>query len=89
MPLPFQLAHSKPDTDPRLTVSWEMCMLLNAIPLQLACSELNFFSPLYSVNQFSFLCGLLLYCEDMEAAGPPKHLPENTVSLQVVIAITA
>jgi hypothetical protein len=25
----------------------------------------------------------------MEAAGPPKHLPENTVSLQVVIAITA
>jgi len=25
----------------------------------------------------------------MEAAGPPKYLPENTVSLQVVTAVTA
>jgi hypothetical protein len=25
----------------------------------------------------------------MEAAGPPKHLPENTGSLQVVTAVTA
>jgi len=64
-------------------------MLLNAIPLQLACSELNFFFPLYSVTQSSFLCGLLLDCEDMEASGPPKHPPENTVSLQVGIAINA